>query len=81
MFEYPPDVSVLSPSGAELGDDSDCRRDDDGRTGVERSAEPDPGAWTAEEVMPAVYDPVSMLLRLSTDVFSYLVFRRDSWLV
>lgn len=56
MLEYPPDVSVRSPSGdAEVGDDSDCRREEDGRTGVESSADPDPGAWTAEEVIPAVY--------------------------
>jgi hypothetical protein len=53
--EYPPDVSVLSFSGdAELGEDSDCRRELDGRTGVVSKAEPEPGAWTAEEVRPAV---------------------------
>lgn len=63
MLEYPPDVSVRSPSGAELGDDPDCRRDEDGRTGVERSADPEPGAWTADEVMPAVYR-VSVLLHV-----------------
>jgi len=47
MLEYPPDVSsVFSFSG----EDSDCRRELD----VASKADPDPGAWTAEEVRPAV---------------------------
>ena len=71
MAEYPPDVSVLSASGpAALGEDSDCRRELEGRTGVASRADPDPGAWTADDVRPAVYmsvqDPTDEVILLTS---------------
>src|SRR5689334_19258849 len=52
MLEYPPEVSVRSFEV--VGPESDSRPCTEGRRGVEMSSEPEPGAWTADDVRPAV---------------------------